>query len=157
MKTIILFLISFNLFSSQVFFIPDESRHFLFWIKRDFRTAKNIKMISSEFSSKIIFRIVRKYLNHDEVSLKLILDKNRKSLISQLEIYEQIEISTLSGLQNSEMNLNFIIIDNIILYILSNPLTKKGLNQNYGYLIRTKDKKMIQKFNRIFKIIQKRT
>jgi|GEM_PF-6261539 len=157
MKILIIILISFlKVFSSQIFLCPDETHYFLYWIKRDLRTAKNIKIVSSELSSQQIFRLIRKFVNNDEVSAEIILDKNRKSLISKMQIYQNIEIFQLSGLQNTEMNLNFIIIDNDILYLLSNPLTKKGLNQNYGYLIRGKDKKELKRFNNIFKLIKKR-
>ena len=157
MKIILIFLVSYNIFASQVFLIPDENNYFSYWIKKDLRTAKNIEIVSSEFSSQKIFRLVRKFANRDEVLARIILDKNRQSIISKLKIYKNIEIFQLSGLQNSEMNLNFIIIDKKILYLLSNPLTKKGLNQNYGFIIRTKNTKMIEKFLNIFNITIKRS
>jgi len=149
-------LFSATLFS-DIYLIPDETELLLYKLKKDFRDAKQVDIITQELSEKKIFRILVKFLNRDSTELNLILDPNKNSLIYKLSIYQGINIKTLSGIREAPMNLNFILIDNSILYIFSNSFSKIALNQSYGTVLRFKARDMIKRFMSIFTILTKRS
>jgi len=150
-------LFSVNPQASDIYLIPDDSELVLYKLKRDIRKSNNIDISTNEFSDKKMFRIIIKALNRKGVKVNIILDPDRYSLISKLSIYKGVMMKTLSGIGGGLMNLNFILIDNSILYLFSNSLNKISLNQSYGTVIRFKDIKTIKSFRKIFNILMKRS
>ena len=158
MTIFLLLFLSFSTISaSSTYLIPDDTRLVLYKLKRDFKKAQQIDISTNELSSKKIFRMLVKALNRKDVNINIILDPNKYSLISNLSIYKGINIRTLSGIRDSEMNLNFILIDNLVLYIFSNGFSKIALNQSYGVALRIEDIRTIKNFRRIFNILNKRS
>jgi hypothetical protein len=128
----------------------------IYSLRKDLKNAKKVDAIFFELREPKILRSFIKFLNHDEVKMILIVDKKGFTPLAKLQIYQNLDLKTFSGLQNSTIELNFIIIDNSILYIFSTSLTYEKINKSYGVAVKYRSKKMLDRFNRIFKTISYR-
>jgi hypothetical protein len=147
-----------SIFGVEIFSIPDESTIFIYKLKKDIEKSRKIEFASETFQSRTIFRSFQKMLNKDG-DLKAISSSQKwgeSSDFQKLFPFKGFQLSTLKGLKNGGMEINFIILDDKKVYVSTLPFSDKNLNNDYGVVLKLYENRDIKKFSEIFRTLKKR-
>lgn len=153
---ILIAIFSTNLFSDEVYFMPQDAQEALDDMTKSISKAKfSIKAAIYSFTHKDIAKALKKAAqNGADVEIIYDYESNidtNHSTLKNLALYKKIKVRTLKGAQKKnyfgKMHAKFIIIDNKKLFFGSANWSKSAFGVNYEVLYKTDDFKIIEKFN----------
>jgi phosphatidylserine/phosphatidylglycerophosphate/cardiolipin synthase-like enzyme len=158
LKKIILIFTFLFLYANTIYFLPFDGYKAQKQLSYLFSHAyKEIKIAIYTFTNKTLAKALKKAALHAKVYI--IADakeaKYSRSVIPNLAAIRHFNIYLLNGKpykngEKAKMHVKMAIIDNKYLIIGSANYSYSAFFKNYEYILITKNKKLIQKFNNFF-------
>ena len=159
LKKIIIFLLFFiYLNADKLYFLPFDSKKAQTKLSYLFSHAKKeIKIAIYTFTNKKLAHSLK--IAAKKAKIYIIADykesKYNRSVIPNLAAIKNFNIYLLSGKkfkngQSAKMHVKMAIIDNIYLIIGSSNYSYSAFFKNYEYILISKNKNLIKKFNQFF-------